>query len=286
MRQFGSVTIVGVGLIGGSIGLALRSRGLATRVIGLGRDRERLDEAERLGTIDEGTTELQRAVDQADIVVVCTPTDRIAEDVRTIATASRSQVLITDAGSTKRRIVEAVERDDRARSLFVGAHPLAGSERRGAIASRADLFEGRVCALTPTNRTPPDLLRLAESFWSSIGCRTVKLDPDLHDQALARTSHLPHIVAAALALSVPAEQLSLAAGAYRDGTRVAASDADLWVAIFLENPEHLQSALEDFQGSLDRFRLALRQGDREQLRSLWMEAKTLRSQFDPSPLPK
>lgn len=284
MRQFGTVTIVGVGLIGGSIGLALRSRGLADRVIGLGRDRERLDEAKRLGTIDEGTTDLQDAVDQTDIVVVCTPTDRIAEDVRSIAAASRSGVMITDAGSTKRRIVEAVERDDRARHVFIGAHPLAGSERRGAEASRADLLEGRVCALTPTNRTPPELLSRAEAFWSGLGCRTVMLDPDAHDRALARTSHLPHVVASALALSIPSEHLSMAAGAYRDGTRVAASDPDLWVAIFLENPEHLQSALEDFQETLNRFRDALQRGDRDELRSLWSHAKALRGKFDPPPI--
>jgi prephenate dehydrogenase len=283
LRQFGTVTIVGVGLIGGSIGLALKGRGLADRVIGLGRDRGRLDEATRLGAIDEGMTDRDRAVDQAEVVVVCTPTDRIAGDVKLIAAASRSNVLITDAGSTKRRIVEAVEQDDRSRRVFVGAHPLAGSERRGAAASRADLLEGRVCALTPTAQTPPDLLRRAEGFWSAIGCRTVSLDPDAHDEALARTSHLPHVVAAALALSVPAAHLPLAAGAYRDGTRVAASDPDLWVAIFLENPEHLHDALEDFQASLDRFRNALERGDREQLRSLWLEAKTLRAQFDPPP---
>ncbi|WP_235905495.1 prephenate dehydrogenase [Tautonia marina] len=277
------MTIVGVGLIGGSIGLALKSRGLADRVIGLGRDTERLDEAKRLGTIDEGTTELHDAVDQADIVVVCTPTDRIADDVRRLAAASRPEVLITDAGSTKRRIVDAVERDDRARRVFVGAHPLAGSERRGAAASRADLLDGRVCALTPTNRTPSDRFSRAESFWSAIGCRTVTLDPDAHDEALARTSHLPHVVAAALALSIPAEHLSLAAGAYRDGTRVAASDPDLWVAIFLENPEHLRSALEDFQETLDRFKDALQRGDRDELRSLWSDAKALRGRFDPPP---
>ncbi|MEW4566671.1 prephenate dehydrogenase [Tautonia sp. JC769] len=283
MRQFGTVTIVGVGLIGGSIGLALRRRGLADRVIGLGRDRERLAEAARLGTIDEGMTDRDRAVAEADIVVVCTPTDRIADDVKRLAVASRSDVVITDAGSTKRRIVEAVEQDDRARAVFVGAHPLAGSERRGAAAARADLLEGKVCALTPSSRTPGDRLRRAMEFWSAVGCRIVTLDADAHDEALARTSHLPHVVASALALSVPAEHLPLAAGAYRDGTRVAASDPDLWVAIFLENPDHLLAALEDFRSALDHFRDALQERDRERLRSLWQNGKLVREQFDPPP---
>ena len=260
--------------------MALRHRGLANRVIGLGRDQKRLDEARMLGAIDEGTTYVGQAVQSAEVVVVCTPTDRIASDVRNLAAWSRRDALITDAGSTKRRIVEDVERDDEARLRFVGAHPLAGSERRGATAARADLFDGRVCALTPTDRTPADRLCQAEEFWTAIGCQTVYLDPDSHDEALARTSHLPHLVASALALTIPAEALPLAAGAYRDGTRVAAADPDLWVAIFQENPDHLLSALDEFCDHLERFRTALATEDRDALRSLWIKGRSHRLRFE------
>ncbi|QDV37472.1 prephenate dehydrogenase [Tautonia plasticadhaerens] len=279
MQRYGTVAIVGVGLIGGSIGMAIRARGLADRVIGIGRDTDRLDEARGLGAIDEGTTDPEGALDGAEVVVVCTPTDRIAADVCRFAASSHPDVLITDVGSTKRRIVEAVEADDRARGVFVAAHPLAGSERRGAAAARSDLLDGRVCVLTPTDRTPIDRRDRAARFWSSIGGRVVMLDPDAHDSALARTSHLPHVAAAALALSVPAGTIELAAGAYRDGTRVAASDPDLWVAIFRENPEHLIAALDEYRRHLDRFREALTDDDPGELRSLWSRARALRSRF-------
>lgn len=279
MRRFGAIAIAGVGLIGGSIGMALRARGLADRVIGLGRDRLRLDEAKALGAIDEGTTDPSEAAVEAEIIVVCTPTDRIADDVKRLAAIAPADTLITDAGSAKGRILRAVEHDDRARRMFVGAHPLAGSERRGAVAAREDLFVDRVCVLTPTEWTAPELLERAERFWAGIGCRIVRMDPDAHDAALARTSHLPHLVASALALSVPAEYLPLAAGAYRDGTRVAASDPELWIAIFQENSEHLLDALDEYRQSLDQFRHALVSGDQESLRRLWSRSKALRERF-------
>jgi prephenate dehydrogenase len=159
----------------------------------------------------------------------------IAADARRAAEGGPEDVLVTDAGSTKRRIVAEVEAHPRALAAFVGAHPIAGSERKGVAHARADLFEGRVCVLTPTARTPPERRDRARRFWELLGCRTLEMAPDDHDAALARTSHLPHAVAAALAAAVPAELLALAAGAYRDGTRVAGSDPDLWAGIFLEN---------------------------------------------------
>jgi hypothetical protein len=160
---------------------------------------------------------------------------QIAADVHRAAACGPEDVLVTDAGSTKRRIVEVVESNPRSRSVFVGGHPLAGSERQGVAHAQEELFEGRVCVLTPTAATPPDRLQRARGFWRALGCRVVELDPVAHDEALALTSHLPHVLAAALAAAVPGDALRLAAGAFRDGTRVAASDAALWTAIFLEN---------------------------------------------------
>ena len=171
MERLGTVGIVGVGLIGGSIGLALRARGLAERVVGIGRDARRLDEAKARGAIDEGSTEPTRGLRAAEVVVVCTPVTRIAEDVATAARAAGSAVLITDAGSTKRQIVEEVERDLLARAVFVGAHPIAGSEKKGVAHAQADLFENRPCVLTPTPRTPSDRFGRAREFWRALGGR-------------------------------------------------------------------------------------------------------------------
>jgi prephenate dehydrogenase len=280
LEQLGTVAIVGVGLIGGSIGLALRAGGLSKRVVGVGRSTVRLREAQALGAIDEGTTELAQGVAEADVVVVCTPVTQIAADVQGAAAVGSDALLVTDAGSTKRRIVEAVEKHPRGRAAFVGAHPLAGSERQGVAHAQEELFEGRVCVLTPTAATPPDRVRRARGFWSALGCRVVELDPVAHDSFLALTSHLPHAVAAALAAAVPDEALPLAAGAYRDGTRVAASDAGLWTAIFLENRAPLLHALDRFNSQLDRFRQALEDHDAAGIHSWWEAARAHRRRFE------
>jgi prephenate dehydrogenase len=279
----GTVAIVGVGLIGGSVGLALRERGLAGEVIGIGRDRAKLDDAARLGAIDTGCTDLTLGVARADVVVVCTPVTRIAQDVRQAAAAGPEHVLVTDAGSTKRRIVEDVERDERAARAFVAAHPIAGSERQGAAHGRADLFEGRACVVTPTARTPGDRLDRAAAFWSSLGCRVVMMDPKAHDEALALTSHVPHAVAAAMAATVPPEALGLAAGAYRDVTRVAAADAALWAAIFRANRDPVLAALAEFEAQLAAFRLALADDDEHALIRWWEAARERRGRFGDPP---
>jgi prephenate dehydrogenase len=168
LKRFGTAVIIGVGLIGGSIGLALRAKRLASHVIGVGRNPLSLDQAVRLGAVDRGTTDLESAVADADLVVVCTPVNRVAVDVLRVAEAAPADVLITDVGSSKRQIVEAIERHPRSAAAFVGAHPLAGSERRGASHARADLFDGRVCVVTPTPRTPLDRTRETLALWISL----------------------------------------------------------------------------------------------------------------------
>lgn len=279
-ERLGTVAIIGVGLIGGSIGMALRARGEAGRIVGIGRDPARLEEAQRLGAIDAATTDAARGVAEADVVVVCTPVDRISADVIHAAHAAGRDTLLTDAGSTKRAIVEAAEGDDATRSKFVAAHPIAGSERSGVAHARPDLFEGRACILTPTVRTPPDRLDRARGFWSAVGCRVFELDPATHDIHLARTSHLPHAMAAALASLVGPDLVPLAAGAYRDASRVAGADPALWAPIFLANRDALLDALDALAGSLSEFRAALERGDEPALRAWWEAARQNRFAFD------
>jgi len=292
LERIGTVAIVGVGLIGGSIGMSLRGRGLAGRVVGVGRDPARLEAARRLGAVDAWTTDIGEGVAGAEVAVVCTPVTRIVEDVLAAADRGPESILVTDAGSTKARIVAAVERDPRGRATYVGAHPIAGSERQGAEHGRADLLEGRSCVLTPTPSTRPDRLARARDFWSGLGCRLFEVDPDGHDERLARTSHLPHAVAAALAASVPPEWLPLAAGAYRDGTRVAAADAALWAGIFRENRRPLLDSLAAFDAQLAEFRAALEADDPARLVAWWDRARAVRAGFprqekadEPGPFP-
>jgi prephenate dehydrogenase len=280
LERPGTVAIIGVGLIGGSIGMALRSKRLTGRVVGIGRDASRLEEAKDLGAIDAYETELRRGVADAEVAVVCTPVTRIVEDILAAAQFGPHSILVTDAGSTKARIVEGVEGDPRGRACFVGAHPIAGSERQGAAFARADLFEGRSCVLTPTALTPADRLDRARAFWSGLGCRLFEVDPIGHDERLARTSHLPHVVAAALAATVPVDLLPLAAGAYRDGTRVAEADASLWAGIFLENRAPVLGALDEFETRLAEIRAALEAGDQDRIVAWWDTARVLRSRFE------
>lgn len=271
--------ILGVGLIGGSVGKALRARGLADRIVGVGRDPARLDEACRLGAIDEASGDLASAVADADLAVICTPVSRIADDCLTIARWIPSHALITDVGSTKLAIADAVDADPVARSKFCGAHPIAGSEHQGVAHARADLFDGRSCVITPTSSTLETHRELATQFWGSLGCRVLVMSPQDHDRALALTSHLPHAVASALASTVPCALHPLAAGAFRDGTRVAASGAELWTEIFLANRDATLVAISAFSDRLDQFRRALVDGDAEQIADWWRAGQSSREQF-------
>jgi prephenate dehydrogenase len=273
------VAIIGVGLIGGSIGMALRSRKLAAQVTGIGRNPQALDQAVRQGAIQKGTTDLASGVAGAEVVVVCTPVDRVADDVCQAAEFAPADALITDAGSSKRQLIDAIERQPKAAAVFVGAHPLAGSERTGVANARSDLLDGRVCVLTPTPRTRLDRARRALQFWTSLGCRVMEMAPSEHDEILAYTSHLPHAMAAATAASIPAEWLPLAAGAYRDVTRVAAASTGLWTAIFRDNRGPLLKALGTLQDNLDAFKYALMNDDEEAIRAWWDLARCRREHF-------
>ncbi len=275
-QRLGRVVIVGVGLIGGSIGHALRARGLCDEVVGLGRSAASLDQAVKLGAIHRGTTDAREAVATAEVIVVCTPVDRISDDIRTLCEAANPLALLTDAGSCKRRIVEAADLHPMASTMFVGAHPLAGAERSGVASARADLFADRVCVLTPSKRTPADRAQRAHEFWSRIGCRIVLMSASEHDEIVAFTSHLPHAVSAALAATVPTPWQAFAAGAYRDGTRVAGADAGLWTAIFRDNRGNLLRAIDSLEQSLDALKYALMNDDKADIERWWEQARARR----------
>jgi len=268
-----TLTIVGVGLIGGSIGLAARRRGLAPRVLGVGRHQGSLDDAIAIGAIDEGFLEAAAAVRQADIVVFCTPVDQIAGQVLALAPGCRPGVLITDAGSTKAAIVREIEARLPKGIAFVGSHPLAGSEKRGPGHADANLFQGRVTVVTPTPRTDPAALERTLAFWQALGSEPVRMSPEDHDRALALTSHLPHLVAAALASVVPATLHPLAATGYRDTTRVAGGNPGLWTAIFQHNRSAMLDAIGQMQDRLRDFKAALISQDWPAIEALLAEGK-------------
>jgi prephenate dehydrogenase len=271
-----TLTIVGVGLIGGSVGLAARQRGLAGRVVGAGRHQPSLERARQLGAIDEGGLDVAAAVRRAEVTVFCTPVDRIAGQVLEAAAGCAPGTLLTDAGSTKAAIVAAVEGRLPAGVAFVGSHPLAGSEKRGPDHARADLFQGRLTVVTRTGRTDAAALERTCAFWQALGARVKVMGPEEHDRALALTSHLPHLVAAALAGVVPPELHELSATGFRDGTRVAAGDPELWTGIFLHNRPALLDAVGRLLDRVADFKFALLAGDRPALDALLAQAKKVR----------
>jgi prephenate dehydrogenase len=273
-----NVAIVGVGLIGGSIGLALRRSGFAGEVIGIGRpqSKAKLEQAKQLGAITSLATDLKKGVANADFVVVCTPVGNIADTVLEAASAAPNHALLTDAGSTKASIVAKVETALPASGHFVGSHPLAGSEKTGVEFARPDLFENRVVVVTPTKQTKPDDIETAGEFWSSLGAKVLSLPPDIHDAALAGTSHLPHLIASALAGVTPPDQLNLTAGGWRDVTRIAAADPALWTQILLENRVHVLKSLRGFEKTVQAIRSAMEREDAAQLRALLTEGKQVR----------
>jgi prephenate dehydrogenase len=280
MQRWDTVAIIGVGLIGGSIGLALRRRKLAKHVIGIGRRRASLAKALACGCVTETTTSIPRGVARADLIVVCTPVELIPGHVAEAGAHMPEGSLITDAGSTKADLVIRAETSlaDRfpTHLPFVGSHPIAGSERSGPEAATADLLEGRVVVVTESEVSDHDVVDTIEEFWQSLGAQVVRMSPEDHDAALARTSHLPHLIASALAAVTPEDHLPLTGSGWQDTTRIAGGDVELWRQIFLANRSLSLKALDDFETVLKRFRAALQTNDGTQLAALLAEGKRRR----------
>ena len=274
---FEQITVVGVGLIGGSIGLAAKSRGLANRVVGVGIDERKLALAAELDAIDAGTVHLADGVKRADLVVVCTPVDRIAEVIRSAAAHCREGTIFTDSGSTKGNIVAELRGSLPRGVSYVPAHPLAGAEQNGVEHARADLFEKRVTILSPEpGFADPGAVATVESFWEGLGARVVHVPLGEHDRILATTSHLPHVVAAATAGVTPRGWLELSAGGFRDVTRIAGGDPELWMAIFQANRDAVLAALAAFSARLQVFQQLIEAGDGGGLIRWLSEAKQVR----------
>ncbi len=312
-----TLAVIGVGLLGGSIAAAVKQRGLADRVLGIGRNQQRLEKARAAGLIDDLSTDLGEAGRQAELVVVCTPVDRIVDHVRAAcdgltdrlqsdsssgstpipaephqstgstdptgsATEAAStggpefQLLLTDVGSVKGDICRQLSDGLPNQACFVGSHPLAGSEKSGFEHARPDLFEGAVCVVTPTESSSRQAVEQVTAFWQALGMEVVCLSPERHDAVLAQTSHLPHLVAAALASVVSEEHGPFAATGFADTTRIASGDPDLWTAILLRNVEAVVRELDRFGERVRAFRDALARRDEKALRQLLEQAKVRR----------
>ncbi len=274
---FDQITIVGVGLIGGSVGLAAKSRGVVGRVVGVDRNTDAIARVLAGAALDDYRTDLAEGVAGSGLVVVCTPVDRIAEVIIAAAQYVKPGTLFTDAGSTKAAIVAAVRGNLPQGVEYVPAHPLAGSEKSGSGFSCADLFVNRVTAviMSPFGANWERTLAVGR-FWEALGSRVVLMNAEEHDRTLAFTSHLPHAVASAVAGVTQSDWLRLTAGGFRDVTRVAAGDPELWAAIFAANKDSVLSALSTFTQRLQEFRSLLETGDHAGLVQWLTEGKQVR----------
>ncbi len=264
VSRWNTVAIFGVGLIGGSIGIGLRRRGFAEQVIGIGRNQTRLEVAVSHHAITRGTTDVAQGVRDADLVVVCTPVQRIAAHVAQVSEYCDPGTVITDAGSTKERLVAEIGRRE-PQVNFVGSHPMTGSDKSGVEFCDADLFVDRVVIVTPTEQTPPASIDAVTMFWQSLEARVISMSPADHDRAVAAASHVPHVLSSVLAATTPAGFLPLVAGGWLDMTRVAAADTLLWTQILQENKANVAAALTQFRAQLQRFETDLVNEDHDSI---------------------
>ena len=277
---FDSVCIVGVGLIGGSFGMALRERGLARHVVGAVRRQETADKALQMGALDSATTDLLAAARQADLIFLAPPVGQMKALCEQIAPVVRADAIITDAGSTKEEIVQSCTKLFGDKAYFVGGHPMAGSERTGVESSRGNLFENATWVLTPTADSPPPVVNQLLAMVEALGAQPLLLNAAAHDQLLAVTSHLPHVTAAALVHTFAQAQKQndvasqLIASGWRDSTRIAAGSAEMWRDISLSNAPALTKSLDNLIGELQSVRELLSTRDGERLNE-WFEQAAL-----------
>jgi prephenate dehydrogenase len=276
------LAIIGVGLIGGSLALALRKKGLVGEVVGIGRGETNLRRGVELGVIDRYSLDPGEGVRGADLVFLATPVCTIADIVGRIAPHLAPGAIVTDGGSVKEEIVAACEPLMPDGTFFVGGHPVAGTEHSGVEAAFATLYENRRCILTPTGGTDPAALAVVAKMWEAAGSEVVLMDVHKHDRVLAAISHLPHMVAYSLVNAVGGYDrfdesiLRYSAGGFRDFTRIASSDPAMWRDIALMNREAILEMIDFFAGSLAELRNHVTTSDSAGLQRFFANSKELR----------
>jgi prephenate dehydrogenase len=283
--QFRKITIVGVGLLGGSIGLAARRQSVAGEIAGYVRSEKGVADCEKSGATDYATTDLLAAVSNADLVILCTPLAQMRSLLERFLPALKPGAIVTDVGSVKADVVRELESlVKKAGAHFVGSHPMAGAEKTGVSAARANLFEKAVCVLTPGKKSDVGVVCKLERFWKSLGARVLKLDAAQHDLLVSRSSHLPHVIAATLAGLVldpkqPPQQAALCATGFRDTTRVASGSPEIWRDIALANRKNIARSVDAFMAELETFQSALKASDAKAVERFFITAKTRRDQW-------
>ncbi len=270
------VTIVGVGLLGGSIGLALKAQYPDIVVAGVGRRQKSLDEALAIGAIDTAHFDAAQPAARSDLIILATPVGAFARYLSDIAGVLKRGALVTDVGSTKATVVRTASSILGPDGPFVGSHPMAGSEQKGPTFAQADLFAGECCIVTPTARTPASLVKAAEKLWRDMGMKTVQMTPAAHDRSLARVSHLPHVVAGLLMMLPETADLEVSASGFLDTTRLASGDPEMWRDILMTNRKAMLAAVDKLDENLMVLRDLLDASDAKGIERFLANAKKRR----------
>ena len=279
------LTIIGVGLIGGSLALALKRKQACGEIIGCGRNIENLEQAIELNIIDRYSTDLAEAVQNADVVMVAVPLGMMAQVFQTIQPHLSDKTIITDGGSAKACVIaDAQQHLGDKYPNFVAGHPIAGTEKSGASAAFAELYDNRRVILTPTTDTNPQAHDIVKQMWQLAGANVVDMDVQNHDEVLAATSHVPHVLAYSLVDTLAAmnERVAIfenAAGGFRDFTRIASSNPQMWHDICLANRTAVLDVLAHFNQDLNTLTTAIEQQDSETIMKVFTRAKTERDDF-------
>lgn len=278
MKKIGILTIIGVGLIGGSMARRAKKDKLAARIIGFGRRKSSLDKALNSGAIDEATLSFEDAAKDADVVVIATPVSLIPVFLEKCRQHCKPGCIITDVGSTKQEITRFADKILGRDKFFVGAHPMAGSEKKGFAFSKTELFDNSICFLTPTKKTNNSALKKMTAFWRRMGAAPVIISAQKHDKIVAEISHLPHVAAVSL-VNCARLNVKFAANSFRDTTRVASSDSDIWMDIFFSNKNNVIKSIDDFIKLLRQIRSKIRKKKRSELRRILEGARVIRNKL-------
>ncbi|MBF0594444.1 MAG: prephenate dehydrogenase/arogenate dehydrogenase family protein [Candidatus Omnitrophica bacterium] len=277
---FRKVVILGTGLIGGSVGLALKKNELAAKIVGTSRHEASLKTALTMKAIDEAEMDLHKAIAGADLVILAAPAKVILENIKDIARHLRRDCIVTDVGSTKGLIVAAAEKHFPPHVLFVGSHPMAGSEKSGVANASADLLKGASVIMTPTAKTNKLAKDKVKHLWTKLGADVKVMDPDKHDEVMAFVSHLPHLTAFALMRAIPDEVLGFGSTGLKDTTRIAASSSKMWGDICFSNYRNVLKSIDEMAKSLAELRRAIVDKDEATLTQYLNQAKVKRESLD------
>jgi prephenate dehydrogenase len=264
MAIFSKAGIVGTGLVGGSLGLALKKNKLADQVVGTSRHASSISAAKKIKAIDTGSQDIN-IIKGCDLVILAGPVETILGQMGRISRLVTDDCIVIDVASTKELVVKKA---NKCFARFVGCHPLAGSDKRGIAFARPDLFNKAACIITPVRSTDKAALTLIMNMWMKLGSDTITLDPGAHDRILAWMSHLPHAMAFALISAVPDKYLAYAPQSFRDITRIAGSGPDIWNDIFITNRKNLLDSIDMFVMHMEKIRSAIKRNDRRSLKLL------------------